>query len=255
MGILHDIFGKPGYGANTPRYDPPPMPKCQTHSPNFVPPASRIPVPEPRIVNVNMPQADNRRPCWARGRKAMFHRWVESAHPVPPRNIQAEQIDEKTRYFQYCSTQALVEFEDGTCARVWPNEVQFADLGGFDEYAWRPMTEGGRKMAQSKEELISRQELLALIQDHAEAIKTTDPRQHAVLAYWQTVVEALPAKAVAVEVTRCQDCEYWDPDPDTYGDGNGPRGHCHCILDDTMLKTAFDDFCGWGERRADHGKD
>lgn len=149
MGFLHDILGikspseyylDPHQAA---QYTQPPVPKHQTPSPDFVPPASRIPAPEPRIVNVNMPQADNRRPCWARGRKAMFHRWVESAHPVPPRNIQAAQIDEKTRYFQYCSTQALVEFEDGTCARVWPNEVQFADLGGFDEYAWRPMAEGG----------------------------------------------------------------------------------------------------------------
>lgn len=150
MGILKDFLGikfpsEHYLGGNhldphqAAQFTPPPMPKTVIiHTPSG--PAAVN--PDRVILRHN---ADGRRPCWARGRKAMFHRWVESAHPVPPRNIQAAQIDEKTRYFQYSSTQALVEFEDGTCARVWPNEVQFADLGGFDEYAWRPMTEGGRE--------------------------------------------------------------------------------------------------------------
>jgi hypothetical protein len=87
--------------------------------------------------------ADQRRPCWVRGRKALFHCWANTAHPVAPRNIPAELIDEKTRFFQFRRTDGLVEFEDGTVARVYASEIQFADGGGFEKYEWLPMTEGG----------------------------------------------------------------------------------------------------------------
>jgi multidrug efflux pump subunit AcrB len=30
-----------------------------------------------------------------------------------------------------------LEFEDGTVGRCYPNEVQFADGGGFDKFQWR----------------------------------------------------------------------------------------------------------------------
>lgn len=56
---------------------------------------------------------DERRPCWARGRKALFHGWANVAHPVPPRGVE---LNEKTRFFQFRRTDALVEFEDGTVA-------------------------------------------------------------------------------------------------------------------------------------------
>lgn len=104
-------------------------------------------------------------------------------------------------------------------------------------------------MAQSKPDLISRQELLALIRDHAEAIKDTDPRQHAVLAYWQTVVEALPAKAVAVEVVHCGECEKWT----SAGYPCKPDLGI-CYLNNARPRNAHE-FCSRGKRRADHGKD
>ena len=105
-------------------------------------------------------------------------------------------------------------------------------------------------MAQSKPDLISRQELLALIRDHAEAIKDSDPRQHAVLAYWQTVVEALPAKAVAVEVVYCVDCKYWTQT--AVLDGTHTIGCCNF---DTATASLAHDYCSNGIRRADHGTD
>lgn len=82
---------------------------------------------------------DPRRPCWARGKKALFHRWCNSAHPVAPRGAV---INEHTRYFQFRSTTALVEYEDGTMGRVYTDEIQFADGGNFDAYEWREAETG-----------------------------------------------------------------------------------------------------------------
>lgn len=49
----------------------------------------------------------------------------------------------------------------------------------------------------------------------------------------------------AVVVTRCEDCVYWDDDPDTYGTDDGPKGKCMKSFE-TMCA---DDFCSHGERR------
>lgn len=89
-----------------------------------------IPQSEPIMIT------DERRPCWARGRKALFHRWMNSAHPVLPRGV--EPGDKDARFFQFRSTTAIVEYEDGTVGRVYPNEVEFADGGGFDNFTWLP---------------------------------------------------------------------------------------------------------------------
>ncbi len=96
--------------------------------------------PAPRFIFRE--DTDQRRPCWARGRKALFHCWANVAHPVPPRGVE---LNEKTRFFQFRRTDAIVEFEDGTVARCYPNEIQFADDGGFDKFDWRPMAEGGQE--------------------------------------------------------------------------------------------------------------
>lgn len=129
MGFFGGLFDAGRTGAYVPEYTPRPMSEL------IASPAENI---------RREPENDTRRTCWVRGQKAMFHRWVESAHPVVPRNVPEEQIDEKTRSFQYWSTQALVELEDGSCVRVWPNEVQFADGGRFADRVWLPMTEGGQ---------------------------------------------------------------------------------------------------------------
>jgi hypothetical protein len=49
----------------------------------------------------------------------------------------------------------------------------------------------------------------------------------------------------AVVVTRCEDCVYWDDDPDTYGADDGPKGKCMKSFE-TMCA---DDFCSHGERK------
>lgn len=75
--------------------------------------------------------ADGRRPCWVNGRRAMFHRYVDSARPVKPRGLEE---DELADHYQLHSVHALVEYEDGTMARVWPPLVQFVP----DPQDWHP---------------------------------------------------------------------------------------------------------------------
>lgn len=74
------------------------------------------------------------RPCYVNGRKALFHRWVNTANPALPKGVSAN--DEKARFFQHRSTAALVEYADGNVARVWPQDIRFADGGRFDASEW-----------------------------------------------------------------------------------------------------------------------
>lgn len=71
------------------------------------------------------------RPCFVNGKKAIFHRWVNTANPALPRGVSAE--SDKARFFQHRSTHGLVEFPDGAVVRVWPQEIRFADS---DRFAW-----------------------------------------------------------------------------------------------------------------------
>ena len=99
-----------------------------------------IPQAEPPVLNIMQPvEIDTRRPCWVHGKKAFFHRWTNSARPILPRGVEP---DENTPHYQLSLTHAIVEYEDGTVERVWPQDVKFADGGGFEEYAWLPMNEG-----------------------------------------------------------------------------------------------------------------
>lgn len=65
-----------------------------------------------------------RRPCWVNGRRAIFHRWIDSARPAKARG---KEDDERAPHFQLYSVHGLVEYEDGTMRRVWATEIQFAD--------------------------------------------------------------------------------------------------------------------------------
>lgn len=70
------------------------------------------------------------RPCFVNGKKAIFHRWVNTANPALPRGVTAE--SDKARFFQHRSTHGLVEFPDGAVVRVWPQEIRFADSDRFE---------------------------------------------------------------------------------------------------------------------------
>ena len=89
------------------------------------------------LINQNKP-----RPCWVDGRRAIFHRWTDSARPAKARGMED---DENAQRFQLHSVHALVEYEDGTMGRVWPTAVQFADSEQyFAEYDWEAMEEAVR---------------------------------------------------------------------------------------------------------------
>lgn len=75
-----------------------------------------------------------RRPCMVNGRRAMFHRWADSARPVTPRDLEEEEMY-GPRYQLY-SVHGIVEFEDGTVQRVWPSDIRFIDGGDFADYVW-----------------------------------------------------------------------------------------------------------------------
>lgn len=83
------------------------------------------------ICDFDIKSKDQRRPCWVNGRRAMFHRWTDSARPVKPRGLEE---DELADHYQLHSVHALVEYEDGTMERVWPHRVQFVP----DPQDWHP---------------------------------------------------------------------------------------------------------------------
>lgn len=96
-----------------------------------------------------------------------------------------------------------------------------------------------------KPDLISRQELLQVITDHTAKLGSTAPLQVAVLAWVKALVQAMPAKAVLVELVRCKDCTH-------RLEGTKMCSHPRAMGWDA-LEPEDDDFCSCGERRADHG--
>lgn len=104
------------------------------------------------------------------------------------------------------------------------------------------------KNKQEKPDLIPRQELLQVITDHTAKLGGTAPLQTAVLAWVKQLVQAMPAKAVLVDVVRCGECVKWKPQP---------HPQCPTLGKCCRKKGSYrssDDFCGSG-RRADHGKE
>lgn len=131
------------------------------------------------------------RPCWVDGRRAIFHRWTDSARPVKPRGMED---DETAEHFQLHSIHALVEYEDGTVERVWPNTVHFADSRElFNGLAWEQMEacrdalpyEHSEEVAAAAEKAVSRNCLTCGAPTHA---------------------CSLDCKACPPGICRCRDC-------------------------------------------------
>ena len=78
------------------------------------------------------------RPCWVDGRRAIFHRWTDSARPAKSRKADAEENEELR--LQIHNVHALVEYEDGSVSREWPNKIVFADsVEKFAQFDWDTM--------------------------------------------------------------------------------------------------------------------
>lgn len=94
------------------------------------------------IKSIELPSVEiEYRPCYVNGRKALFHRWVNTANPAAPKGVDPN--DGKVKFFQHRSTTGLVEYADGTLARVWPQDIRFADGGRFDKCEWLPIEKLG----------------------------------------------------------------------------------------------------------------
>jgi hypothetical protein len=78
------------------------------------------------------------RPCWVDGRRAIFHRWTDSARPAKLRRPDDEESEELR--LQIHNVHGLVEYEDGRVEREWPNKIHFADSAGkFAQFDWETM--------------------------------------------------------------------------------------------------------------------
>lgn len=76
------------------------------------------------------------RPCWVNERRAIFHRWSDSARPVNPYG----KGDPSDNRLQKWSVHGIVEYEDGTVEREWPSAIQFADSAEkFAAFDWAAM--------------------------------------------------------------------------------------------------------------------
>ena len=64
---------------------------------------------------------------------------------------------------------------------------------------------------------------------------------------WNDLLEILEKAPTvdAVEVVRCRECKRWNPDLDSYGKDDGPKGKCMKSFEVTL----DDDFCSYGERK------
>ena len=66
------------------------------------------------------------RPCIAKGQKALFHKWGESAKPYIKMEFEGGKCEEKV-LGQRQETFGIVEFETGEVCRVLPQEITFCD--------------------------------------------------------------------------------------------------------------------------------
>lgn len=63
-----------------------------------------------------------KRPCIAKGRAALFHRWIERSEVVEPSPLLGGHNGGVVTW-----TAALVEYEDGTVGEVLPQNIKFLD--------------------------------------------------------------------------------------------------------------------------------
>lgn len=105
-------------------------------------------------VEMNAP-----RPCYIKGRKGMFHRWVEKEDLLikcsaflPSKKLEAlkHQLEDFGVVPNGCeservkNTYALIEFEDGHVEEVPPTTITFFDSDRyFKEYAWEEAQNDG----------------------------------------------------------------------------------------------------------------
>lgn len=72
------------------------------------------------------------RPCLVGGKKALFHKWVERAELVAPSPLRGGHQGGVVS-----AVLALIEFETGDVAEVYPNKLRFLDSKGqFSQFCF-----------------------------------------------------------------------------------------------------------------------
>ena len=68
-----------------------------------------------------MPEIDSKyRPCFVKGKKALFHRWADKAQVVGESVLRGSHPAG-----QLWEVFGIIEYEDGTINEVYPNEIRF----------------------------------------------------------------------------------------------------------------------------------
>lgn len=75
------------------------------------------------------------RPCLVNGKKALFHKWIESKYFVEPSPLVGGTIGG-----QICNNFAIVEYSDGSVSVCNPEDIKFLD-DVFSEYSFREVEE------------------------------------------------------------------------------------------------------------------
>ncbi|MGN0180389.1 MAG: hypothetical protein ACI4DY_13280 [Monoglobaceae bacterium] len=60
------------------------------------------------------------RPCYVKGKKALFHRWADKAEVAPPSVLQGGHNSG-----QLWRVVGIIEYEDGTVHEAYPDEIRF----------------------------------------------------------------------------------------------------------------------------------
>jgi hypothetical protein len=76
------------------------------------------------------------RPCFVKGQKALFHRWVDENEVIPPSPCVGGHGGAIVK-----RTLGIIEREDGSIHKCYPEEIIFCD-GIFSQMAFPPEKEG-----------------------------------------------------------------------------------------------------------------
>lgn len=139
------------------------------------------------------------RPCWVNGRRAIFHRWTDSARPVK----QAVTNEDGVEHFQKYSVHGLVEYEDGTVDRECPNVIQFADSWEhFQQFNWDAM-EHHRDTYAARPEIADK---LAAVDETAQRVLAEKAMEYL------KDMDLPPVNIEAVDLSPyCDNCAYENP--------------------------------------------
>lgn len=75
-----------------------------------------------------------RRPCYVLDTKAMFLCWSQESKVIPPSMFKGGHSGGTNS-----GVMAIVEYEHGGVGKARPEDITFADGGGFSETAWLPL--------------------------------------------------------------------------------------------------------------------